>query len=111
MEIGRIALALNIMTSFPINLSPARSSIMDMIKLAMGRERGCNDRVLSAVITVILVVLSVGTSICVRSLGQVVKIIGGTIGSSIVFVLPGTHVLLVCLFGLHGFCTHFLSTR
>jgi len=89
MEIGRIALALNIMTSFPINLSPARSSIMDMIKLAMGREQGCNDRVLSAVITVILVVLSVGTSICVRSLGQVVKIIGGTIGSSIVFVLPG----------------------
>ena len=87
MEVGRIALVLNIVCSYPINLGPARSALMDILQKFFGNK--LNDAVLSALVTVAIVAGTLLVALSVRDLGVVFKIIGGTVGAVLIFILPG----------------------
>lgn len=91
MEVGRIALVINICSSFPINLGPCRSAVMDIVQRIFKNK--LHDGALSAVTTTCLVVGSILTGLVVRQLGVVFKIIGGTVGALLIFLLPGLMLL------------------
>ena len=88
MEVGRVALVMNISCSFPINLGPARSALVDIFHRFVPKER-VNDGVVSAVTTILIVSGAITVALSVRSLGVVFKIIGGTVGALLIFLLPG----------------------
>jgi amino acid permease len=87
MEVARVALVLNIMSSFPINLGPCRSAIMDVLQKLFKHK--LHDRALSAVVTTCIVVGAIMTGLAIKKLGIVFKIIGGTVGALLIFMLPG----------------------
>jgi len=87
MEVGRVALVMNVCCSYPINLGPARSAAMDLMQKLFDNK--LNDAILSAVTTIVIVAGSIAVAISVDSLGVVFKIIGGTVGALLIFVLPG----------------------
>ena len=87
MEVGRLALVLNIICSYPINLGPCRSAIMDVLQKIFKHK--LNDKVLAAAVSVCLVVGSIATGLALKTLGVVFKIIGGTVGAVLIFMFPG----------------------
>lgn len=110
--IGRLAIVILVMFSYPLQIHPCRASIDACLKWRPRRRNGQNDASPSrntllstprpsgrsnhemgdmrfAVITTILIVLSFVTAMTVSSLEKVLAYVGSTGSTTISFILPG----------------------